>query len=565
MLKSNFIPKLNKLLTSKDKKILLMLLVLSFFLSIIETVGITAIMPFISIASNPDLIQSNKYYTFIFNFFNFSEEKNFVIVFGIALILFYFFRAFYIILHGYLVGKFAMKKYHDFVVSLYSNYIYMPYKIFASKNSATMSKVIMTEAAHVSFLVQSLLQLLSEAIVILLLYCILLLVNVEMTLLLTLILAVKVFLLMRIISKKIKLEGDKRALLQDRFYRIVNESFGNFKIIKFMSNQRILTKTFEDISDKFRNVYVLNSVLQLIPRNVLETLGFSLLILAVIYIVGFQNNIQNVMSIITMYALAMYRILPATTRIINSYNNIVFYSASMDVVYDDITMRYECERDKNIKFKDSIILQNLTFSYKKDNVIDNISLKIDKGTKIAFIGESGSGKSTLVDLICGIYRPNSGQIMIDNIELDNSNIVSWRKRIGYIPQTIYLFDGTIAENITFGRDYDEKKLIDVLKQANIYDFIQQKEGSDTMVGEGGIQLSGGQKQRIGIARALYGNPEVLVLDEATSALDTVTEKAIMNEIYQVSEDKTLIIIAHRLSTIERCDIKIDLSRVSKND
>jgi ATP-binding cassette subfamily B protein/ATP-binding cassette subfamily C protein len=197
--------------------------------------------------------------------------------------------------------------------------------------------------------------------------------------------------------------------------------------------------------------------------------------------------------------------------------------------------------------------------------LNNLTLGIEKGQKIAFVGESGSGKSTLVDLICGIYRPNSGKIFIDNVELDNSNIVSWRKKIGYIPQSIYLFDGTIADNISFGREYNEDKLIKVLKQANIYDVLIEKEGLDTMVGEGGIQLSGGQKQRIGIARALYGEPEILVLDEATSALDSETEKAIMDEIYKISEDKTLMIIAHRLSTIEKCDVRIDLEKINNYD
>ena len=151
--------------------------------------------------------------------------------------------------------------------------------------------------------------------------------------------------------------------------------------------------------------------------------------------------------------------------------------------------------------------------------------------------------------------------MIDNQELDSSNIAFWRGEIGYIPQSIYLFDGTIAQNVVFGREYNELKLINALKQASIYNFILKKDGLNTMVGEGGIQVSGGQKQRIGIARALYGDPKILVLDEATSALDSATEEVIMDEIYKVSKDKTLIIIAHRLSTIERCDVKIDLNEV----
>ena len=182
-----------------------------------------------------------------------------------------------------------------------------------------------------------------------------------------------------------------------------------------------------------------------------------------------------------------------------------------------------------------------------------MTLTINKGEKIAFVGESGAGKSTLVDLIIGLHQPSEGQIVIDNKTLDVSNLQSWRSQIGYIPQQVYLFDGTIADNVCFGRELNRNLMEHVLKQANIFDFLQTKQGIKTLVGEGGVQLSGGQKQRVAIARALYGKPEILVLDEATSALDDKTEQRIMYEIYQASRDKTLIIIAHRLSTIVDCD------------
>jgi ATP-binding cassette subfamily B protein/ATP-binding cassette subfamily C protein len=185
---------------------------------------------------------------------------------------------------------------------------------------------------------------------------------------------------------------------------------------------------------------------------------------------------------------------------------------------------------------------------------------------VAFVGESGGGKSTLVDLLIGINKPGSGVIYIDGAALTDANIRSWRGRIGYIPQSIYLFDGTVAENISFGEEEDPERLEQVLKMANIWDFLTGKDGIHTRVGEGGIQLSGGQKQRIGIARALYSDPEVIVLDEATSSLDNETEERIMDEIYKASNDKTLIIIAHRLSTVELCDrrIRIENGRIVDN-
>jgi ABC-type multidrug transport system fused ATPase/permease subunit len=137
--------------------------------------------------------------------------------------------------------------------------------------------------------------------------------------------------------------------------------------------------------------------------------------------------------------------------------------------------------------------------------------------------------------------------------LSSKNLSSWRGHFGYIPQSVYLFDGTVGENVAFGHEIDEQKAIESLKQANIWEFLKAKDGLNTKVGESGVMLSGGQKQRIAIARALYRNPDILVLDEATSALDDETEAKIMDEIYEVAKDKTLIIIAHRLSTIRRCE------------
>jgi len=182
-----------------------------------------------------------------------------------------------------------------------------------------------------------------------------------------------------------------------------------------------------------------------------------------------------------------------------------------------------------------------------------LSLKIKKGSSIAFIGESGSGKSTLVDIIMGLSNPNNGSIFSDGVQIKETNLKSWRRKIGYIPQSVYLFDGSIGENITFGAIYDRDKVNLILQKVSLNSFLKSKDGQDTHVGENGAKLSGGQKQRVAIARALYSNPEILVLDEATSALDIATEKKIMDEIYNISSDKTLIIIAHRISTIDKCD------------
>jgi ATP-binding cassette subfamily C protein len=242
---------------------------------------------------------------------------------------------------------------------------------------------------------------------------------------------------------------------------------------------------------------------------------------------------------------------------LQNINNIAYTEKTLESVYENLHQPAEHEEAAPLEYERSIRLENICFRYiTGGTVLNDISFNINKGEKVAIIGESGGGKSTLVDIITGIHKPVSGKLYIDDTVLTGANIRSWRKKIGYIPQSIYLFDGTVAENVSFGSQPDEEKIKLALQKANIWDFLAQKEGIHTRVGDGGIQLSGGQQQRIGIARALYDDPEILVLDEATSSLDTETEKKIMEEIYDVSKSKTLIVIAHRLSTVERCDKKI---------
>ena len=552
--------KLLAITTRQEKKNFIILIFMSIFLSIIETVGISAIMPFITLASDPSKIVSNKYSKMVYDFFEFSTTTNFMIFFGLFLIGFYIFRATYSMLYNYILNKFAFGRFHAFAFRLFKNYTNLPYKRFVKRNSAELIKTIVNEASNLSFYMQSLLLIFSEFFTVVLLYALLLLMDWKMTLVLTILLGAKVLFLLFFLKKRIEKEGLKRSIMQSKFYKILNETFGNFKIIKLIQNEEKLYSEFSNISYGYARANIVSNTLSQLPRLSLETIGFSVLIGIVVYVLFQYNDANFVLPIISMYALALYRILPALNRILSNYNTLLFLSNSLDIVYSDLSYTPQTEGKDFIDFKNKIELTNVSFEYSKNKkVLENINIIINKGDKVAFVGESGSGKSTLVDLIIGLYKPLSGEIVIDDKKLTSDNVKSYRSKVGYIPQSIYLFDGTVGENVAFGYEYDKEKIMEVLKKANIYDFLSSKEGIDTLVGDGGIQLSGGQKQRIGIARALYSDPEILVLDEATSALDNETEAKIMDEIYETSQDKTLLIIAHRLSTIERCDRKIMLS------
>lgn len=546
--------KLHNITTHKNRKFLLLLLLLSIILSIIETIGISAIMPFISMASDPEIITKNNTYYMIYTYFKFKNVNDFIIIFGFTLIGFYIFRAVYTIAYTYLLNRFSYGLYHQFAYKLFQNYLTFSYREFTNRNTSILTKTIVSEASHLSSLIQQVMMALSEIFTMIFLYTLLIMINWKMTLILTGILGIKLFLLMKSIKKTLKREGIKRSELQNSFFKIINESFGNFKMIKLLGNEEKIFSNFASACKGFTKTNIINATLSQLPRGILETFGFSMLISVVIYVLYSYKDASFVLPIISMYALALYRMLPAINRLMASYTSILFYSKSLDIIHEDLTYITAEELNMPIFFNHSISLINIAFDYIKEKpILQDISLNIKKGEKIAFVGESGSGKSTLVDLICGIYKPQKGSILIDNIKLNDDNIKNWRRKIGYIPQVIYLFDGSIAENIAFGNTMDKKRVENVLKQANMYKFLQEHEGLSTQVGEGGIKLSGGQKQRIGIARALYNDPDVLILDEATSALDTATESAIMDEIYALAANKTLIVIAHRLSTISRCE------------
>lgn len=553
------INKLRSLLTRRDKIILLGLFFATIAYSVIETFSVSIIMPFISFASNPNLITSHSISHGIYTFFGFKDTFEFMIAFSVALIVFYIFRMLYAIAFTYAQNRFAYKKFHFFAYRLFSKAVEINYDDFVKRKLDRVRANIAQESSRASMYVQSLLQMFGEFFTIGILYVLLLITSWKMTLALTIIVGLQVFLVIKILGKKIEIMGQVRSAMNTRFNEIISKTFGNFKIIKLKGNQKQVFEEFEEASMKRTNAEILTQTILTTPRFLLESLGFSILIGCVAYILVAYRDVDAVLPIISMYALALYRILPAVSRILSTYNLMGYCAHSVALVYEDLLYHTDYEDNEPCAFEKSIELKGVTFGYEPNKaILRDFSLTIHKGDKIAFCGESGAGKSTLVDLIIGIYKPQQGVIYIDGKELNNHNLRSWRKKIGYIPQTIYLFDGSVAENVAFGSEMNEDRVIEACKKANIYEFLQEHGGIYTRVGEGGLLLSGGQKQRIGIARAIYDNPEILVLDEATSALDTATEEKIMDEIYDVAQNKTLLVIAHRLNTIERCERRVEI-------
>ncbi|WP_027178977.1 ABC transporter ATP-binding protein [Maridesulfovibrio bastinii] len=545
--------KIRALTTRKEKRTIVLLVALSVLISAIETVGISAILPFISLANDFSLATANKYYNYVYQLLGFNSPEKFIIVFGYLLIIFYISRGFINLLYFYLIHKFSQGMYLSLGTRLFTNYVNIKYQDMTTRNSSDLSKKLITEMDFAAKYFYAFLLLISELFVSTFLYCALLYVDYKVTIALTLFMGIMVVTLLKTVSVLIKKEGNKRNSFQEKYYRAISETLNNLKFIKLLSGEKKAVASLQESGKGYTRSVVMNNTYSTVPRLSLEGIGFSLLIGALLLTLVQGGQISRIIPVISLFALAMYRLLPSANRILNSYNIMQFYSKTLDLIYEDYNIETQKLGNEPIDFNNEISIENLSFKYNTNTVLDNITLNIKKGEKIALIGESGSGKSTLADIIIGMYSSYSGKVKVDGVELGNSNLLSWRKKIGYIPQSIYLFDSTVAENVTFGRSYDEEKIYNSLEKSKILSHLEHKDGLQTMVGENGTQLSGGQKQRIGIARALYGNPEVYVMDEATASLDKETESQIMEQFFEIGKNKTLIIIAHRLSTIEKCD------------
>lgn len=556
----DYIKRLNFILSKKDRKKLIWLFVFSIVIAIIETVGVSVIMPFISLASDFSLIDSNQYYKYVYTSFSSSSYVNFVTTFGLVIFCFYILRALLNALFIHFVLKFTFVSQSNIMNKLFEKYLQIAHKEYIRKNSSTLTKNIVNESGLLVELFAATLFLFSEIFVLIFVYAILLYINYQIILIITVFIIITLLFVIKPISKIAKLKGEEREKYQTRFYEILNKSFNNIKMLKLQNKENTLNE-FNIVSQNFTNAVRVNATIQHFPRLFFDFIGFSTVIFIVIYLLyKYNTDVSNYYDVISVYILGLYRLLPSITRITRNYHIIVFQYKSLSLIYHDYNLKVENLSSDKVNLIEKIELKDISFSYDdKVQSIKNLNLIIKKNSKVAFVGESGSGKSTLVDIIMGIHLVSSGKVLVDGIELNYQNIDDWRNHFGYIPQDVYLFDGTVADNVSFGLKANENEIIKVLKKANVWEFLKSKNGLLTNVGESGVMLSGGQKQRIAIARALYKNPDILVLDEATSALDTDTEEQIMSEIYALSKDKTLIIIAHRLSTIKDCDVVYELS------
>ena len=550
----------------KQKAGLLLLLIAIIVGTFLELAGVTAIMPFIDVVMNPETIDRKWYLKIPYESLNFQNTTVFIIFVAVVLIAVYILKNVYLCFMYYAQYRFTYDNRRKVATRMLNAYLKQPYSYHRIHPSSELMRNISTDMERMFDCVLSILQLFTEGCVCVVLVVYLFIMDKSITIGVGAILSLFLLVFYRGFKKYLNHVGNENRKYAARITQWLQQSFGGIKEAKILEREDYFLNQFDYNYKKSASYDRKYRFLQVAPRPIMEMV-FVAAILAVI-IVKLLNGTQSAyfVSTLSVFAIAAFRLMPSMNRITNYMSVLMFTKGSVEKVYHDLQEVERLEKNKpvetadvSLELKKEIQIRNLSFRYPdaSENVLENISFTIPKNRSIAFIGPSGAGKTTLADIILGVLEPTAGQICVDGIDIQNC-MSAWHKNIGYIPQSIYLMDASIRENVAFGipeEQIDETCLRRALEEAQLKEFVDSlPEGLDTVIGESGVRLSGGQRQRIGIARALYNDPDVLVLDEATSALDNETEKAVMDAIDRLAGNKTLIIIAHRLTTITNCDV-----------
>jgi ATP-binding cassette, subfamily B, bacterial PglK len=533
----------------------------------LEILSVSSIFPFMAIVTSPEIIQENEYLSYVYDFFSFSSNKEFLIWSGLAVICLLAITNAYNAFVNWKIFDFAYSLTHELSSRLLRAYITQSYEFFLDRNSSDLSKNILAEVSRsVSGVILPGLHTLAKIIVTFFLLLMLFLVNYIVALCIFTVLGGIYLLIYRIFRSNLKKRGIASTHATTQRYKITNESMHGIKDLKLKGSEFSYIERFIKYDKEFNRNGAIGSIIALLPRFILETITFGGIVLVVVLLIISGQSGQSIIPVLSLYALAGYRLMPALQQIYVGFVQLKYNTPALDILISDFKELSDEEiihlknPKKDLQFEKSFELSEINYKYpnSEDYILRNLNLKIFHNTTVGIVGPSGSGKTTLVDILLGLLDFESGKYSVDDITIDKTNILDWQKKFGYVPQDIFLSDDSITHNIAFSipnDEIDQNQVRKVAKLANIDDFILSlPQGYETFAGDRGVRLSGGQRQRIGIARALYSDPDILVLDEATSALDGTTESGIMDAINNLSQDKTIIIIAHRLETVMKCDI-----------
>ncbi|MBU2863955.1 ABC transporter ATP-binding protein/permease [Reinekea forsetii] len=559
------IKALFRLIGRENRRKIILLQFLFLGTALLQVVSIASLAPFITLVSNPDSLQTNTLLSYLYSLYNFESVLEFIITYAIAVVI--------LLVIGNSTAAYSLWKLIQISIKLglhvqstvYNSYLSNDYTFFAMNNSSRLVSQLTQEIPRMVYMViQPIFTLISQLFIALIIVIGLLIIDLKISMMATAIVTMLYFIIFKTIRSNIVKCGKLVSKLNRKKLKLLDESIGGIKEVKLQGNENFYRNNVKDVTVKGLSASSYIVLSGDLPKFVVETVVFASILALAIYILLTAGTASEALGIISLYAMAGYKLLPAAQAIYKSISQIKANGSVVQDLDNEITKsKNHFSPLKNLGDdpapSGTVEFSNVSYCYPNTDklALDECSLTIEPNQVTAFVGTSGAGKSTAVDILLGLMLPISGAVTVGRSPLNNTNIKAWRNKIGYVAQEIFILDASFRDNIALGiaeEDIDEDRLIQAAKMANIYEFISQCIGGfDYILGERGSRLSGGQKQRIGIARALYKDPEILVFDEATSALDNRTERLIMGDILKLAHTRTVVMIAHRLSTVEQAN------------
>jgi len=573
----NVFRRLRQLLNKKQKRTVGLLIVLIFISALLETLGVSVIVPLVSAVVSPETFLENENVTLVFSQLGIEQpdaDAFIRILLVITMVVFAVKNAYLLFLY-YVQARFVTKTEASTSVRLFQEYLNRPYEFYLNADINAMFQTINKDIPHVFELLQEVMKLLTEIAVSVCLCILLLVVDTKMTLSIAALLLVMLLFMVFVLKPKLGNLGQGRLKQQVLTMKWMQQGIFGIKDVKVAAKEKYFLRNFSDAYHKLAAVTGRYTVFNNTPRLVIETVCIVGLLGYMLVCVMNGADMRNLVTPLTAFAMAAVRLMPSVNRISTHLSTIAYYEPSLNFVCDNLNIAQLkdadlTEQSGRMELEDEIDLKAITYSYPETErkIFDTADMIIPVGKSVGVIGSSGAGKTTIIDVLLGLLEPQEGQVCCDGKDI-KENYAAWLHNIGYIAQNIYMLDNTIRANVAFGVEEDavsEERIWEVLKEAQMEEYVRSlPEGLDTVIGDRGVRLSGGQRQRIGIARALYHDPELLVFDEATSALDNDTEAAIMDAINSLKGRKTMVIIAHRLKTIENCDLlyKVENGKIER--
>jgi ATP-binding cassette subfamily B protein len=552
------------------------LLVVMFASSAAELVSLGAVLPFLAVLTDPERIWQQPLVQVLARRVGYTQASQLLLPATLAFAASAVLAALIRLANLWLNSRLAAAVATDLSCESYRRTLYQPYEVHIRRNSAEVITVTTTYINRTVFAISSLLQLITSAVVATGLLIGLVLINWAVALGAAALFG-SFYGLLAINSRKRVLRNSRRmGLAAQQQIKTLQEGLGAFRDVLLDSQQETYTKTYRQADEPLRLLTTMNGFLANYPRYLAEALGMVSIAIICGSIVLYQGSGVVVIPLMGALALGAQRLLPSLQQVYGNWSALKGFNADLAGVLKMLNqpMPHKVIVREPLLLSECIRLERIRFRYGPDQseVLQGLDFEILRGERIGLIGSTGSGKSTTVDLLMGLLVPTAGRVLVDGADLHDraypERLAAWRAAIAHVPQTIYLADSSIAENIAFGvprHQIDLARVQQAAKQAQIASYFESSpDGYQSFVGERGIRLSGGQRQRIGIARALYKQARVLVFDEATSALDSDTEDAVMAAVDGLSKDLTIVMIAHRLSTLQRCDrvIKLEMGMVA---